>query len=107
MKNIKINDSDISINMTSLQGYLTINYFELIERLGKPKQGYDKSLAEWHIQAENEFGQTIVANIYDWKNYGGNAENIINWNIGGKSSSAVDLVKYLFPNNNTITYSIF
>lgn len=83
-----------------LKGKINITYAELKKVLGKPTKGDDyKTDAEWSINFENGIG----ANIYNYKNgknYNGKEgipkTKITNWNIGGESQEAVNLVYQLF-----------
>ena len=93
---MKINDN-INVNGTCLQGTINISYDELIEKLGEPLEGAGdgKTDVEWAIENKG-----VVATIYNWKNgksydpeNGLDVEDIKEWNIGGFSKQAVDLVK--------------
>lgn len=86
----------IKANGTSLQGYITAGYFDLKRLFGKPTDGDKyKTDAEWEI----EFSDGTVATIYnykDGKNYCGSEgtpkTKITEWNIGGRTKKAVELV---------------
>ena len=82
---------------TSLQGYITAPYAELVELFGKPHDFFDdfKCDAEWYV----EFDDGTVATIYNWKNgrnYLGDdappVEAITSWNIGGNTTEAADKI---------------
>jgi|DEB0MinimDraft_6_1074348.scaffolds.fasta_scaffold218852_1 hypothetical protein len=82
---------------TSLQGYITAPYAELVELFGKPHDFFDdfKCDAEWYV----EFDDGTVATIYNWKNgsnYLGDdappVEAITSWNIGGNTPEAAEKV---------------
>lgn len=82
---------------TSLQGYITATYAELVELFGQPHDFFDdfKCDAEWYV----EFDDGTVATIYNWKNgrnYCGPdapaVEDITSWNIGGLTEAALDRV---------------
>ena len=82
---------------TSLQGYITAPYAELVELFGKPHDFFDdfKCDAEWYV----EFDDGTVATIYNWKNgrnYCGPdappVEAITSWNIGGMTPEAADKI---------------
>ena len=79
----------------SLMGYITITHAELVKKLGQGEGASDKTLDEWSIEGSSN-GETIIATIYDWKNYGRDVETITNWHIGGTSRKAVDLVHAIF-----------
>jgi hypothetical protein len=88
---------------TSLQGYVTVSYDDLVEAFGKPDSvgdGY-KTDAEWNLEIDD----TIVT-IYNYKNgrnYNGAqglaVDQITDWHvggftrIGGFTRTAVDLVE--------------
>ena len=89
------NTRHISTNMSHYQGEVSVEYKELLKVFGEPLQiGGDKVDWEWVIERGG-----VVATIYNWKNgpsygYSGvTPEDISYWNIGGYSSSAVELVK--------------
>ena len=79
------NDSKIA-NGTSLRGYITTTYNQLVEKLGEPRRtcGDGKVTAEWILEFEDQ----SVATIYDWK-ANETPMGIYKWNVGGKSSNAV------------------
>ena len=71
----------------------------MIKFLGKPHYvGGDKTNMEWEMETEDE----TVFTIYDWKNYGGIADDqIVEWHIGGRSKSDTlkareELVNFIF-----------
>ena len=87
----------ISVNGSSLQGYIDLAYNDICKVFGKPtgSDGY-KVDAEWIIKFDND----AVATIYNYKNgknYLGEeglaVEDIRNWHIGGFNKEAVALVK--------------
>jgi hypothetical protein len=84
----------ISTNMSHLQGSIRVDCKSLLEAFGSPTdfQG-DKVDWEWVIEKDG-----VVATIYNWKNgpkygYIVGPEEIKDWNIGGHSSEAIELVK--------------
>jgi hypothetical protein len=84
---------DGDINGTSLQGYVTTEYSELVDCFGEPDFGPDdhsgdKVTCEWVL----EFEDGTVATIYEWK-HGHTPKNRCQWNIGGKSIKAAALVQ--------------
>lgn len=91
------NDGNVNSGGTSLQGYVTSPYEKLKELFGKPTKGDEYKIdAEWEL----EFEDGTVATIYNWKsgkNYLGKrgtpTVHITEWNIGGNSERAVELVK--------------
>ena len=85
--------TDASVNGTSLKGYVTATYAELVARFGEPERGGDKTTAEWALAFEDG----TVATIYDWKEYD-TPMGKYNWHIGGKSKGAVYAVMDAFEN---------
>jgi hypothetical protein len=80
--------TDANANGTSLQGYITAYFHQLVEVFGQPDitRG-DKTTAEWCL----EFEDGTVATIYDWKEYD-TPMGKYSWHIGGNSNLAVDRV---------------
>lgn len=85
------------ISGTCMQGEMIISYDSLVHLFGTPLPGDDyKTQAEWVIQFEDG----TVATIYDWKvgacyvgdDEGIQAEDVLNWHIGGKDRHAYNLV---------------
>lgn len=94
MKYFTHNQLPININSTSYQGIIRVSYDQIVQAFGKPlTEGLDKSDAEWEIRFEDG----TIATVYNWKNgpsYGGPpAEYIDEWNVGGHSQTAYELVK--------------
>lgn len=79
--------TDANRNGTSLQGYITATYAELVERFGEPEAGGDKTTAEWAL----DFEDGTVATIYDWKEYE-TPLGTYRWHIGGHNYAAVERV---------------
>ena len=92
-------------NGTSLQGYVTATYDELVEIFGEPalkamcvdNEEYcpeDKIATEWYVIGEDWNGQATPCTIYDWKDYDAGATSRsgrkYEWHIGGKSKIAVE-----------------
>ena len=81
---------------TFLVGEIYCSYQYLVEILGEPEEGTDKTDAEWLIRFEDG----TVATIYNWKNGPsytgvGSVEDIREWNVGGHSKNAFFLVQKL------------
>ena len=107
-----INVTEGSANMTSLQGYLEIDYTTLVECFGEPTYTSDntddKVSTEWTLQfeIEDEYDidevKTVYATIYDWKDYDGGMTSRsgakYNWHIGGDKNDAVDAVTQAIKN---------
>jgi hypothetical protein len=94
------NETNVNAGGTSLQGYVSVSYHELLTKFGEPtgSDGF-KSDAEWEIL----FDDGKVATIYNWKdgkNYNGSrglrVERITDWHIGGSDKEVVSRVKELF-----------
>ena len=76
-------------DFTSLKGYITATYSQLVEELGEPTfntpSGDGKTQVEWVVEFENK-----CYTIYDWKVY--DREFTLNkldtFNIGGKSDAS-------------------
>jgi hypothetical protein len=86
-------DNTHKANRTSLQGYLTQSFAQLVAAFGEPTCGDGYKIdASWEI----EFEGGTVATIYNWKNGpsycgddGPQVEQITEWNIGGFDDNAV------------------
>ena len=83
---------DALVNGTSLVGYVTASYDQLVAKFGAPDfgpddRGGDKVTCEWDL----EFEDGTVATIYDWKLYETPYDEY-QWHIGGKSFQAVERV---------------
>ena len=82
---------------TYLQGHISTTYENIISVLGKQHHNGDeyKTDAEWNIKFEDG----TIATLYNWKNgknycgdEGLDIEDITEWNIGGHSPRARDLL---------------
>ena len=83
---------DANANGTSLQGYMTAYYHQLVEVFGEPDVTFgDKVTAEWCL----EFEDGTVATIYDWKEYE-TPMGSYRWHIGGRDGMAVGAVHDAF-----------
>jgi hypothetical protein len=79
---------DSSVSGTSLQGYVTARYDQLVAVFGEPDlTNGDKVTAEWCL----DFEDGTAATIYDWKEYE-TPMGQYRWHIGGKSQAAVSAV---------------
>ena len=108
MKIININNDVTFKAGSSLQGYMSASYDELVAKFGEPtykaeKQGdFDKVWTEWVLEFEvEEDGETdyIYATIYDWKESSPEASRTgkqYRWHIGGFSWAAEDAVGTAF-----------
>ena len=84
-------------NGTSLQGYITATYDQLVARFGQPDGGGDKTTVEWVL----EFADGTVATIYDWKEED-TPMSMYNWHIGGKNKTAVARVTHALKQGATV-----
>ena len=91
------NNSGVNAGGTSLSGYLTANYDDLVTVFGEPHndEGF-KTDAGWDI----EFEDGTIVTIYNWKNgknYCGDegevTEEITDWNVGGNTNNDVKLLQ--------------
>ena len=84
---------------TSLQGYVTITFADLVAKLGDAHvTDGDKTTKEWAFKIGG-----VVFTIYDYKTYG-TPVNEYDWHIGGHNRVAVETVAKLFPNNKVRSY---
>lgn len=73
-------------NMSSLVGYITTEYNDLVEAFGEPilGSGDGKVSAEWIIK----FSDGQVATIYDWKTPE-TPMGVYEWHVGGHKAEVV------------------
>ncbi len=90
-KTYRVNDPSISVSGTSLQGVVYIPYQTLVEILGEPLEGTDKTQAEWHLQWKGR-----VATIYDYRD-SRPVEEIGDWHIGGHDKLCLVVVQKALP----------
>ena len=90
MKNF---ETDVNMNMSSLQGKIKTTYDKLVEIFGEPTytdaDPYEKVNCEWTVATENEDGDTVKFSIYNWKT-GSIPTEEYDWHIGGYGFDAVD-----------------
>jgi len=90
MKKI-INKDLMAANGTSLMGYFTATYNEVVAKFGEPiaGDGY-KVTAEWIVVFEDD----TVATIYDWKTESPTftPDEPYEWHIGGHKMKAVEYI---------------
>lgn len=93
LENYKIKSRSAFVS-TSLQGYLTASYADLVKVFGHPQltetTGDGKVDLEWELQVEDSDHNAIRPfTIYNWKDYDGGYEAMSNpeyrWHIGGTS----------------------
>lgn len=85
-------ETDVNMNMSSLQGTIKTTYDKLVELFGKPTYSdadpYEKVNAEWTVEADT--GEDFVKfSIYNWKT-GSVPTEEYEWHIGGYDFNAVD-----------------
>ena len=89
MKNF---ETDVNMNMSSLQGKIKTTYDKLVEIFGEPTytdaDPYEKVNCEWTVQTENEDGDIVKFSIYNWKT-GSVPTEEYEWHIGGYGFDAV------------------
>lgn len=92
-------DPSINANMTSLVGYLDCPKHVLIGLFGEPIHGSadDKVINSWELEVTDEFGDTGVITIYDWKTYLGSdlPDDFHDWHIGGHEYNATSVIHEL------------
>ena len=89
--------------MSSLQGYITATYDELVNAFGDPEFGPDeesgdaKVTCEWTLQIGGH-----ECRIYDWKEYTGvTPRREYRWHVGGDTRRAEQLVLSAFKTGIT------
>jgi len=96
---MKLLHTQADICGTSLQGYQTIDYDELVKIFGEPPYSVDadpdldKVNFEWALLFKDDDGKEIKATIYDWKTLA--AHSMMpgyRWHIGGFNYEAVSAV---------------
>ena len=91
-----------SASGTSLRGYVTTTYTDLVDRFGEPthKSSDDgKVTVEWVLdfkvvqdgEDDDDFDY-VTATIYDWKEER-TPMGVYRWHIGGNSNDAVEAVE--------------
>lgn len=89
MKNF---ETDVNMNMSSLQGKIKTTYDKLVGIFGEPTytdaDPYEKVNCEWTVATENEDGDTVKFSIYNWKD-GRIPTEEYEWHIGGYGFDAV------------------
>lgn len=85
---VKVTNNYNDSNMTSLQGYVTAHYADLVKLFGEPLRGGDKTTAEWILKFEDG----TVATIYDWKEYT-TPMGRYDWHVGGNKRIVAAMVQ--------------
>jgi len=93
------------VNGTSLKGYLTASYDDLVRAFGPPTydepSGDDKVNIEWVLNIEDtELEEDYTVTIYNWKDYDGGLAATTNpsyqWHIGGHKGIAPAIALEVF-----------
>jgi hypothetical protein len=90
MKKI-INKDLMAANGTSLMGYFTATYNEVVAKFGEPLEGDGyKVSVEWIVVFEDD----TVATIYDWKTESPayTPDEPYEWHIGGHKMKAAEYI---------------
>ena len=105
------NSKSINTTGSSLIGYVTGTYKELIKAFGEPTykeySTADKVSTEWTLEFEltDNVKPYVIGTIYDWKRYDGGKEcrngNEFVWNVGGMSYDALELVQQTLEKEQT------
>ena len=92
---------------TSLQGYITASYADLVEVFGEPQStetsGDGKVDIEWELQVEDyDFNSISPLTIYNWKDYDGGTtaktQSDYRWHVGGERKIVASYVEEYFKN---------
>jgi len=96
-------DENINPSGTCLQGYLDRPRSVLVELFGEPLGPSDKVINEWNLEVTDEFGDSCIITIYDWKNYHLTSlpDDYYDWNIGGNCHAAVTIIHELIAQLRT------
>lgn len=96
MKHFKVlNQEEADSTGTSLKGYISATYYQLLEVLGEPTynepSGDEKTQLEWVVEFKGN-----IFTIYDWKTYSRDyTENeLARFNVGGKTYAG-DFIDYI------------
>lgn len=98
---ITLIDTEASVSMTSLQGFIKTTYDDLVEVFGEPRytsSGDDKVTAEWNLEFKVD-DEYVTATIYDWKLCGTPFVEY-DWHIGGFSTQAAHVVSQFMKDAN-------
>lgn len=97
------NSKSINTTGSSLVGYITGTFKELIKAFGEPTykepSGDGKVTTEWNLEFElaDNGKPYVIGTIYDWKRYDDGKEcrngNEFVWNVGGMSYDALELIQ--------------
>jgi hypothetical protein len=81
-------EAEINFIGASLQGYLSLTRYQLVELFGEPREDYDesKTTCQWELLIGDE--ETVVT-IYDYRTPGAQNDDFSDWHIGGHRRQAV------------------
>jgi hypothetical protein len=106
-KALTAEESSTIVLGTSLRGYIRATRNEIEQVFGAPTytvtSGDDKVTTEWVL----DFGNEVVATIYDWKRYEQGAPEMderIVWNIGGRSHDALIVIGLAMATTTFVNY---
>lgn len=96
-------DAKIDSSGTYLLGYLDCPRSVLVELFGEPIGPSDKVINEWNLEVTDNFGDTGIITIYDWKNYHLTSlpDDYCEWHVGGHNHSAVVIIRELISQLRT------
>jgi hypothetical protein len=92
---------------TSLQGYITASYADLVKVFGEPQNtetsGHGKIDIEWELEVHDyEFNSISPLTIYNWKDYDGGTtaktQSDYRWHVGGERKIVASYVEEYFKN---------
>lgn len=83
------------VNGTSLKGYIKATLEQLYDAFDDAHIFRPNSLEKVQIEWRLKFEDGTIATIYDWKKNGyiPYSDELVEWNIGGHTSEAVNLVR--------------
>lgn len=91
-----ISDPTVDVTGSSLQGYVTATYAQLLTVFGEPSytdaDPDEKVNCEWCLEFVHPGGETTTATIYNWKT-GFIPTEVYQWHVGGFDNEAVELVQ--------------
>jgi hypothetical protein len=93
-------------NGTCLQGYITISYYALVQRLGEPDElgSVDgKVQCRWvrRLSGLGRFPDGVLFTLYDYKE-SVPPQRLLDWHVGGRSRDALAAVQELFPGHQIV-----
>ena len=97
-------DRDPVFQPSSLQGYISANFYDIVDRLGEPthtSDDLDKMHTCWELAVEvSEEGEDdtekVFVTLYDWKEDSADvarSATAYQWHIGGACNKSVDVLE--------------